>query len=425
MKGIKTMQVRKILIATFLGVPLLCSTCIGLFLLNGYYMNNCGFPDASVARRSLFSRIETDAGNADGLSSSVIIRGDERQQLAFSPDGNWLIVSGRTSDWISPFQDFRDGTCVSVWIVNLTALNVGRTNLRILHHGMETLIGPTFDLAIDPTSQFAVLGNREVVNLETGAVIAELDTRISRYIYGIAFSPDGQYLIAGDGIKGAIWNNDDLSLLHSISVSRMNTMLESPVAFIDQDTVIIPSDEERLRLWNVISGEEESSIAFETGQNFVIYAVNTAQQLIAYATPASPGLYVVQVETQRSWLVAQEPVSRLVFSPSGAFMVVAFADRIAIYDVTHSRMISTITRGTPVERITAMSFNPREDVVAVGHDSGTIEIISVEGERLASLRAETFGVTDLAFNPAGTLLAVSAAQNDAGRGGVWIWQVNE
>lgn len=419
------MQVRKILIATFLGVPLMCGTCIGLFLLSSYYMDNCGFPDASVANRSLFSRIETDAENADRLSSSVIIWGDERQQLTFSPDGNWLIVSGRTSDWISPFQDFRDGTCVSVWIVNIPALNTGGQNLRILHHGMETVLGPSFDLAIDPASQFVVLGNREVVDLETGATLAELDTRISSYIRQIAFSPDGQYIIAGDGIDGAIWIHDNFSLLHSISVSRMNTMLGSPVAFIDQDTVIIPSDEERLRLWNVISGEEEGTIAFETGQNFVIYDVNTAQQLIAYVTPASPGLYVVQVETQWSWLVAQEPVRRLVFSASGALMAVAFADRMAIYDVANSRMISTVAHTSPGGRIRAMSFNPREDVVAVGYDSGVVEIISVEGEQLASLRPESFGVTDLAFNPAGTLLAVSAAQNDAGRGGVWIYQVNE
>ncbi|MCA9903841.1 MAG: hypothetical protein KC547_08295 [Anaerolineae bacterium] len=388
------------------------------------YTDYCGFPSPASITKSRLSQVVVSAENALHLSPVLELRGYERQSVVFSPNSRWLVSSGQTRGWSNPLQDFRDGACASVWIVDLDSLTTGGQLLRVLKQRMETIFSPSHSLAIDPNSELVVLGNRQVVDLETGQVLTRLKTNIFSYIQNMSFSPDGRYLIASDGIAGSVWSTDNFTLLHSIlALPSDRYFTRGPVAFIDQDVILVSKDEEPLRFWDVTTGEVVGKFPLETQTSFTIVDVNASRHLFAYHANDTEATYVVDVEAESSWLVAQEPMSHLTFSPSGEFMAVALADRIAIYDVSNSRVFSTIARSNNPPRVTAMTFSPREDLLAVGHNDGSVDIISLDGQLLTSLRVDSSQITDLAFNPAATLLAISAAQPGENKGGVWIWQV--
>ena len=148
-------------------------------------------------------------------------------RVAFSPDGRWLGVGGEAR-----YRFFRTGS----W-----------TPGPEIPHGME---GGQRPLAFHPGGRIAAIlhGNAsmvQLVELETGRVLASLDPPAESPAYDLAFSPDGRFLaVAQTDQRVHIW---DLALIRR-RLEEMGLAAGLPDSFAGDATSGDPTAVERIEV---------------------------------------------------------------------------------------------------------------------------------------------------------------------------------
>lgn len=249
-------------------------------------------------------------------------------------------------------------------------------------------------------------------------------------IQTIAYSPDGKFAISGDDKIPKLWDLTTGVLLRTFKGSNDNV---SALAFSPDGTRIV-SGGWPMRLWDAASGELLREFKVTDYANFVAFSPNGAR--ILAGDRGKTNLWdpdtgnVVQHFEGKPYAAA--------FSPDGTQVAIA-SDRaqyaLDLWQVSAGALVRSFTGHT--DKISAVSFSPRGDLVVSGDEGGTARLWDLKtgqlirtfdtggeigGERESSRRIQTIAFT---HGGARVLAGCNAGDSDkGGRGSLIQWETS-
>jgi WD40 repeat protein len=315
------------------------------------------------------SPVETPAAPGAPLTDPA---GTGVNGVAFSPDGSMLAVGDRNG---------------SAYLWNTVEATPAARPLR--HDPKDGEVG---SIAVSSADMVAVgtgnssrtAGDITLWNGRTHGYLMTLsDPGGSGAPRALAFSPDGGYLVAGDG-DGAIY--------------LWNVYLNMPPAILHDPGT-----------------GEVSDIAFQPGTH-------------TFAVAAGNGSVYLWDATNRARLGAplQDPdsggVQGVAFSPDGGLLAAADANgNVYIWTMTTGKLVQTLHDPQGLQ-VNDVSFSPNGTAVAVADNNPAHTVSAIRVWILATQQVYTFrnphtaGALHLAFSPDGSLLAVGD-----GNGNTYLW----
>ena len=248
-------------------------------------------------------------------------------------------------------------------------------------------------------------------------------------IRGIAFSPDGKFIVA-DGVNGRA-NVIRLRTSDGKEVQRTNIIDDAKsinaVAYSPDDIhVAIGDDTGRAYLWNVNRDEWKG---WRYSRVDELYAVTFSPDGEYLATGDSAG-YARIWEVDNWWGDAEDlniqniklggNVRALTFSPNGRYLAAdqyeddSGDESVYIYDVVKDGVVQQIDQGSTIGRgVTALAFSPDGRFLAVGNVDAEIKIYRIGTEVITNVtvikHATTIqasgSVEDLAWSPDSNLIS--------------------
>lgn len=202
------------------------------FLPDGEGVVSCGFQEASI-----LWEIARGKAVQTFVSPNPLVIGSNG--FAVSPDGHWLASSNAV-------YDIADGRMVCTFLDKLKNDNSDDDWLAM---GAQ-IYGIAFSKDGRLLAASTVVGNHiGLVNTESWEVVAHTQSPNSPFI-SLSFSPDGEYLAAGDDNgKVELWNVNPFKLIAVMGrhAARVKSVAFSP----DGDQVVSSSDDKTIVLWNV------------------------------------------------------------------------------------------------------------------------------------------------------------------------------
>ena len=229
---------------------------------------------------------EITAENADQVVNLLTIGRGMLEDIAVSPNGQWLSVITREGLWLYDLETGSERYLVSELIDlsvfspdgNTLAGNNDRENIRIWNMAGDVVqslenMGDIDQMAYSPDGRLLVT-HQDVAgvdwvigwSIESGELVVEVEGATS-----FAVSPDSQSLVVGldDYSVGLI----DLETGDLSSQWAGHTDVVVAVAFSpDGSTVVSGSDDETMRLWDAATGEALQTIETESDLTAVAYA---------------------------------------------------------------------------------------------------------------------------------------------------------
>ena len=345
------------------------------------------------------TNIATLRGHTDGVWS-----------VAFSPDGK-LLASGAGD----PVVHFPADNTVKLWDV---ATN---TNIATLE-GHE---GRVSSVAFSPDGKMLAAGSDDETvklwDMETNTNTATLEGHTDR-VNSVAFSPNGKLLASGGGTFDEtvkLWdvetNTNTVTLeghtdgVSSVAFSPDGKILASGVGDAFFPEFFPESSDNRVKLWDVASGEPIASLGGHTGEVWSVMFSPDGTMLASAGGTFDNTVKLWDVgsdEPIASLEGHMDVVSSVAFLSDGTRLAARSGITILLWNVDSGDQI-TIPEGH------ALSSDGTR-LAVVSEDDGTILLWDVDsGELITSLeRHENYWVNSVSFAPDGTRLASGAGSLD-------------
>ncbi len=300
-----------------------------------------------------FNNFTTLKGHAAGVSD-----------LAFSPDGKYLASAGGFDKTIRIWNT-KDGSLLSVLYGHLSFI-------YSLCFSEEGLLAST-----------ARDGTIKIWNVTTKAVVQTLPIQ-EQFCNGIAFSPNSELLISGEGTWGVsgsvrIWNLTNEQIIHNLTGHKD---MVAAVALSPLDSNLLVSSSRSIKFWNVSTGEELRELVNHTGNVLDISFSPDGKILASASEDETIKLWDTLTGTLINTLEGHEEVVQSVtFSPNGLlasgggnfYPNWALNDaKIKIWNVTTGINLCALTGHTSSVR--SLEFSPDGAILASGSEDWTIRL---------------------------------------------------
>ena len=356
------------------------------------------------------TNIATLRGHTDGVWS-----------VAFSPDGK-IIASGAGDPGIR----FPADNTVKLWDVETN------TNITTLE-GHE---GRVASVAFSPDGKIIASGSDDETiklwDVETNTNIATLEGHTDR-VASVAFSPDGKILASVGGTFDETVKLWDVETNTNTATLEGHTDGASSVAFSPDGKILASgvgdaffpeffpeSSDNRVKLWDVASGEPIASLGGHTGEVWSVTFSPDGKKLASVGGTFDNRVKLWDVASGEPIISLEgymDVVSSVAFLPDGTRLAARSDITILLWDVDSGDQI-TIPEGH------ALSSDGTR-LAVVSEDDGTILLWDMETrEIIATLeRHENYWINSVSFSPDGTRLASGAGSLD-GTMLLLLWDVD-
>lgn len=268
-------------------------------------------------------------------------------------------------------------------------------------------------------STIAVSGNREVLlHKADGSAILQRFAGKAERILSLAFSKDGNLLIAGGGTPAQfgevqIWDTRASKLLHSTTLTT-DTVFGASLA-PDSSRIAVGCADNTVHVIETATGKELYKIG--NHENWVLATVfgvdskrfvSAGRDRAAKLIDSTSGAFLENVNLLRGELTA---IAR---HPKKDIVVIGGEERYPyVYLMDRPRNMKIADDTTLVRKIerqdgaiTSLDWSPDGSRIAVGSASPSVNLYDAEtGERKATCKGHSAGIYTIAFSPDGSRLA--------------------
>lgn len=336
---------------------------------------------------------------AQRLLPSLMANGHNVLDLAFTPDGRWLISTDSAG-------------FVSVWDWRQARL----------HHGWQAAATEVRHLAVHPQGTHIAghILNRGIKVWTLAGEEIPSGLPDTGYFNGLAFSPDGEWL-AGAGHQGLVhlWQAKTGQLVRLL---RGHTHFVEGVAFFPHNQWVVSTSSDRtIRIWDVASGRQLYELSGYRRSIAALALAPDGRRLICAGHGAVVNLWDTPALTpQGAWTGHQRRISGLAFHPDGQRVASASADSsVRLWDAGSGRLLHTLWgHERPVQRAI---FHPHRPLLVSASSDGILCLWQVEsGALLGKVQAHGAWISDLITTGDGNLF-VSAG----GDSRICLWAIDE
>jgi WD40 repeat protein len=384
----------------------------------------------AVAERNLVATLQSVKNSA----SIGILHGhtDAVEAIAFSPVGTTLAsasgdktirlwkVTGRAHGPLGPPLRYHRPFYSAAFAPNGQILASGTYNQIVLwsipRHAEQEAIpfpgGAVNSVAYSPNGALLAAGG------SNGMVLLADPARQSRtmlraappghQIRSVDFSPNGDELATTTLGGVVLWDPATHAKLHTLIGSSGQEMYS--VAFSpDGKMLALAGSNGAIYLWNLAGGSQPRILRSGSPINSIAFSPNGTTLAAGGATAVT--LWNVATGRQSGPPLAGQlaAVYSVAFNPGGTVLAAAGADRtISLwkYPIGAQFGVPIVTRADPVESV---ALSPNGLVVASGDADGEIVLTNRSGQELREIAGSDGQVRDLAFAPAGNVLAAAYA----------------
>ncbi len=269
-------------------------------------------------------------------------------------------------------------------------------------------------------NQIIVAGDNppQIWEVASGRKLLELIGHTNTINYGVAFSPDGRFILTGS------WDNTiRLWDAHTGQELRnINQLTVQGVAFSPDGKFMATAATAGVRLWNSQTGQElrefkgnvdSYRVAFSPDGRFIVVASGSGD--------GNARIFEVQTgKLVRSFFGGSTlGMNSAAFSPDGKTIITASIDKIVrLWDVQTGRELRKFIGHT--DNVWTASFSPDGRTIATASADGTVRLWDTQtGQELRRLVGHTAGVENVVFSPDGKYLL--SASDD---GTALLWDVD-
>jgi WD40 repeat protein len=246
----------------------------------------------------------------------------------------------------------------------------------------------------------------------------------------VTFSPDGKTLATGSGHEDKtvkLWDmarEQEMATLKG-HTDRINSVVFSP----DGKTLATGSDDKTARLWDVATRQELATL----GHKETVWSVTFSPDGKTLAIGSNDNTVKLwDVSTQQELAILKghkNRINSLLFSPDGKILATGSDDNtVKLWDPAGKQELATLKGQNDFIRYVA--FSPDGKILATGSGTrvpfmpaggpGVAELWDVAlGQKIATLKGHTSGVSCVAFSPDGKTLATGGWDNI-----VKLWNIN-
>jgi WD40 repeat protein len=315
--------------------------------------------------------------DAPEAGAAKVLKLDDRgRRVAWSPDGKTLAVVTKVEKTVLGFQVDRSGSAVKLWDVESGQVKqtLAESNLKGLSFG-QVAFAPDGKRIAATVSEEVVLPNareiRYVVKIWDAKTLALKQTlREGSQLVGVAFSPDGKQLAAGDPSRKAVylWNAGSGALERTLRTGEAQpwSLAFSP----DSKTLAVGGQKGdrsgEVTLWSPATGDLKLALPVAAFVNAVAFS----------------------------------PDGKMIASSTGGEFV-------QVWGIDKGDVIVTLNGHKQGHR--SLAFSPDGELLAVGGPDGKVRLWQTPTGRLKEvLEGHQAEIYSVAFSPDGKTLATTS-----------------
>ncbi|MCI0398406.1 MAG: hypothetical protein L0322_26215 [Chloroflexi bacterium] len=343
----------------------------------------------------------------------------ESQRLA--AEANGLLQSGRSPELAALLA-------IQALAVNPThQADLALQRASRFYYGERVLAAPVGlqSVTFSPDGRLVAAGGNDgsvrVWAVDGGELLAEWPAGEGQPIYGLAFSPDGQYLLTSGDNLAQLWAAQAWPETGGKALFRFEELGGAiySAAFSPDGRYALTAGGQAARLWSVAAGREAARFA-PAGD--VVTIARFAPDNRHVAVGGYNGLvYLWDSQTDaviQTYSGHSDIIDSLAFSPDGRLLVTSAEDNTArLWDVATGETWHVLANHSDLAY--SVAFAPDGKMVLTGSWDTTARLWDVAtGEEAAVLRGHAAAVYQVALSPDGRL-AATASQD----GTVRLWDV--